>query len=565
MVINKICKVRDTSLGPAELAFMGMMTSVVLAEVLFAFKCSLNSVPFWFGMTASLLLAWLKSKKCLLGLLTIYCVGLLLSVAGASYSATDALTAYFPMQRIIADGWNPIWDMNQESICAFAGTKSVGSLYIEHCPHLTALVAAMVDKTFGLFSADPFCGIIMMSVVCSLAYRFAMAYWHSMLSGVLLAIGTAVTTKTTNFFAGHVDYTVYSMMLVSLLSLGLWVRVNKKVYLMIFMAAIAGTMASKATGVSFALVCCMVLIACSWKKEHFWKMFFMGLLIVLLLCVSPYVVSIVHHGTPFPSVNLTSDFTGNDDALRMGWLLRCVYAWVSPKLAIGIGKLLYGGSFTPVFNLPVHGYGSGYRFLLLVSLVALIMSRKNFVTVVCMLIFITGNLLPTKYIGFNRYCPQLWCLPLMAILNFLYSQDSSGRISKLALRGGMALTTLIVCAMFGFITLRAIAYFERAVAWHNARVNEIKAMGKISKVWRIEDQRRPIKCTIIKLCKWNGIDVTDGSTAPLASVDVECAIVSASPIDMERIRRFETAFAILNSPGAILRFGWLNAFRNPCL
>ena len=555
--------------GPAELAFLGMIASVALAEVLFILKFSLSPLPFWFGVLISMSLAGLKSKKCLFWLLVIYAFGLFLSFAGESYFTTDAMKAYFPMQRILAEGWNPVWEMSQDKICAYAGTKIVGSYYIEYCPHLTALVAAMVDRTFGLFSADPFCGIVMMSVVGSLAYRLAIAVWHSRWVAVALALSIAVTTKITNFLSGHVDYTIYAMMMVALLSGGLWVCSRRKTDLLIFMAAAGGAMASKATGVPFAIVCCAAMIAYSWKDRGFWRVFLPGLLIVALLCVSPYIVNVVHHGSPFPTVDLTDDFVGNADAMRMGWLLKCIYAWVSPQVAIGVGKIFYGSDFMPVFSRSITSFEPIYRWffvirwLLFVSLLAVIMGKKNVVVVICLLIFATCNLMPTRYIGFVRYCPQLWCLPILAILNFLFTYEVKSYVVQVVIRAGKVVTISAIFTLSCFILLRTAAYYERCIAWHSARVHELEKMVAKSKQWRIEESRDLEIGTAVKLCTWNGIDIVADPDAPSAAVFAKYAIVSALPIDPAVIERFGSKFGILNSPGAMMRFDWLAAFKNP--
>ena len=547
-----------------ELAFIGMMVSACVANLLFMTGGGLSGLPFLIGISVASVLAVTRSFKMLVGLFSIYVLGILLASAVMSYTATDAMRAYFPLQRIFTEGWNPIYGLNQPTICSFAQTSACGTWFIQYVPNLSPLIAAIVDKAFGLFCGDAFCGVVMIAVLISSAFRFGNQIWNSRYSGITLALGVAITPKTTSFLSGHVDYTVYAMMVLAVLSTGLWLTLKQRRDLILAIVACVGAMASKANGLPFAVLFLTFIVLRSFKDVAVWKVMGFAIVLICLLCSSPYFVNIATTGSALPSRDLTADFSGNPAAMQMGRFLRMIFAWVSPALAKAIGALIYHSGFNPVFTLNVGGYGTFYRVLLLISVLGLVFSRKNSVWVVCFLLFVSGNLLPTRYIGFSRYCPQLWVLPILAISNFLFL-PSCGlckvtcvlKATRIVLGGGLML--LVV-----FLFVRSIAYFESGLAWHSARMHEIEKMKAISKEWRLLGNHI-VTSSAIKLLEYYGLRVVDDSNAPIASFNTKHLVVSAEPIDDGAITAFANRFGICDSPMALVRFDWLDAFRRPHL
>ncbi len=556
-----ICPIR---FNVPELAFIGMMVSACVANLIFLAGGALSEVPFLIGVAFVAVLAVARSFKALLGLMSIYVIGVLLAFVVTSYTATDAMRAYFPLQRILVEGWNPIYGLDQESICNFTQTTACGTWFIQYVPNLSSLIAAIVDKAFGLFCGDAFCGVVMMVILMSSAFRFGNAIWRSRFAGVVLALGVAITPKTTSFLAGHVDYTVYSMMVLATLSIGLWVESHQPRDLILAVLACIGAMASKATGVPFTILFLLFIIVRYFKSVAIWKVLLGAGVLICLLCYSPYFVNIFTTGSAMPSRDLTVDFTGNSDAIQMGWFLRLVFAWVSPTLAKVLGSFFYHSGFNPVFELNVNGYGAPYRLLLLISVMGLIFSRRNSIWIVCVLLFVSGNLLPTRYIGFSRYCPQLYVLPMLAILNFVFAPShrlcEAKRvflIIKIVTGGGIIL-------LVTFLFVRSVAYFESGLAWHSARMHEIKKMKAISREWSLPGDHI-VTCTAIKLLEYHGMKVVDDSNAPIAAFDTQYLMVSSRPIDEGTITDFATQYGICDSPKALFRFKWLDALRKPHL
>ena len=552
----------------AELALIGVMLSVALANLLLVCGFRLSPAPLWCGIIAACIAARMKSYGTLAGIVAIYAAACLSAVCVESYSATDSMRAYFPMQRILAEGWNPFYGLDTETICAYAGTPAVAAQHIQFCPSMTAEVAAMVDNTFGILSGDCFLGVILACGLFSAAYRFGMLFWHSRLGAVLLASAAALSPKVSSFMSGHVDYTVYAFMMITAFSSAAWIDKKRKQDLMLSLLGCFGALAGKATGVPFAAVFFMAIAAFSRRKTGLYKLLLAGLAGSLVFGSTPYLVNCLASGSPFPPNDITSDFTGNADALRMGYWMRLAYAWVSPGLACSIGKVLYHADFAPVFALNSDGYGTAYRFLLLISTVSLCLTKKNAVALMCVLLFLTGNLLPVKYIGYARYCPQLYIIPFVAITNGIVAarQSTLKGMTGSAVRKAAECVWVLACAAVAciilFMSARSIAYACRCHAWNSAREIELAKMRRISSEWRLKDDIT--KCAMIKFMQWNGMRVVDDPSAPEAAFNVQYNIVSASPLEDSRIKAFFDRFPICASPKALMLFDWKGALDSPC-
>ncbi len=549
-----------------ELAFLGMVLGVACAMGLFTVGVSLNAFPFWFGVTISSALAWRRSWKTLATLWGIYLVGACLSFRIVSCSSTDAMRCYFSLQRLLADGWNPVYQLTESGICGFAKTTDFCYHHALFVPFFNSLAAAMASKALGFFNGDCFVGVVMILGLWVCAFRFGCRIFDSPRAGLLLAFGVAITPKITNVIAGHVDYTIYASMMMTVFFAGLWTKYKESRDLFLTCVSGATAIAAKATGLPFVLLILAWLILQNYRDVRFWSFLALGLALTFCLIVSPFIVNTIQRGSPFPTENLTADFTGNDDALRMGYMLRMIYAWVSPAVAKLLGSYIYHSDFNPVFDVigGVAGYGMFFRIVLLLSVLCLLLSRKNIVLIVCVCLFVSANVLPLKYIGFKRYCPQLWAFPFLSALNFIYAPAVFSAKRKLfcVFRATFACLVMGLTCLF---ILRAIAYFEMSIAWQNAREQEFRQMREISNKWRMphDNNHNQVKYAAICLLSHYGIEVVEDSQAPLAAFNSRYLLVSAAPIDEQHLRAFSKRFFICDSPKSFLRFDWVGAWMSP--
>ena len=402
-----------------------------------------------------------------------------------SYTGTDAQTCYFPMQYLLRHGWNPVFDSTVEKFTELAGDAQLLVYHTLFLQKFSSLCGAITASALGLFSGDGFLGYVLIVCLFSTAMMFAKRYWSgNVLLGVLFASGLTFSTKITSFLAGQFDYVIYASFCISALMLLLYARDRRLSDLVGFAVSTCICMSSKPTGVSFCAVLVLMTMPLLYRRRAYWRTLFGIGVVVVLVGASPLLTAWIQYGSPFyPSmtfnpnvevVDITSDFTGNADALSMGYLSRVCYAWVSPKLTVVLVRLLEGNpNFSPVFGVcgGVAGVGLWFNCLLALSVVLLAASRKNTVTWLCVIIFLSANFAPLKYIGYSRYFPQIWAIFPLSVMNFICTAkngETRQRMKTIHLIVSVGLV-LILSALSGLSLLRTLAYEGRMLAQENVR------------------------------------------------------------------------------------------------
>jgi len=220
---------------------------------------------------------------------------------------------------------------------------------------------------------------------------------------------------------------------------------------------------------------------------------------------SPLLTAWIQYGSPFyPSmtfnpdvsvVDITCDFNlmTNADARSMGYLSRVCYAWISPKLTVAAIRFLTGNpGFNPVFSVGggvsagggVAGLGLWFNALLLISVVLLTLSRKNIVTWLCAVIFVSSNFAPLKFIGYERYFPQIWAIIPLAVMNFVGTIDGTANGSRMkALRKIVAVALLAILAgLSGIVLSRCVRSFGGTMIVEGVRQRLISSLPQVVKV-----------------------------------------------------------------------------------
>ncbi len=498
----------------------------------------------------------------------------LLGVATAwtfSYTGTDAIDYHFPMQRLLTDGWNPVFDSSVERFREVAGTGCAlwHTLFL---PKVCALNGALLASLTGLFAADAFLGFTLMWVLGGTAFRFALAQWPcGRFAGAVFAGALVFSTKLTSFLAGQVDYTAYAAFLSALLAFATWRRGHLPGDLFLAGASLSLSMLAKTTGLMCGGLACLMALALEGRRSELrWGMVALTGF-VLLVGASPLLTAWVRYGSPvYPSmtfspsvspVDITSDFTGNADALSMGYVSRIVSAWFSPTLAAKGCAWIQGKSdFAPIFTVVggVGGLGGFFRLLMWGAVIALACSRRTVVTGLCLFLFLTANLAPLKYIGYARYFPKKWANPFLAAFNLAYAPNgflARGWVPK-ALR--VAVVTGIALLMVP-IALRTGAYQGRMWRFEHERQVRYAAMRQQSPVWRLKDGKGD-SYTLRRRMEAAGIRLTDAPDAPTFSLDAQFQM-PLCPVG-EGMDVLEARFPICDTPKALLRFPWKEAFRS---
>ena len=563
---------RGSALGRVEVLLLGAFAiSLFGCGAGFFFGRVCGALPLAAGFAFALAGAWAVSWRRVLAVVATVLALLGLTAWTFSYTGTDALTYHYPMQRLLADGWNPVFASSMERFRAVAG-DGLSPWHTLFLPKLSALSGALMVAATGLFAADAFLGylLVLMAWVC--AYRFARLFWGcaGMAAG-LFATSIACSTKITSFLAGQVDYSTYAAMMAAIFAYLAWRRTCLPGDLAAAWLCIGVTMLAKSTGMVCGAVLCAVALALDWRRaEMRWGLVVLAVF-VAVVGASPLLTAWVRYGSPFyPSMtfdpataphDITSDFTGNADALSMGYVARVAYAWVSPTLAATVCGWLSGNpAFEPVFTVAggVAGMGTAFRLMLLGAIVALALARFNGVTLLCVLLFVSANLAPLKYIGYERYFPQIWAIPLLAAFNLFYAPrvclSRLGRLFTIARAVGLVGVGLFTA----LVVARTLAYQGRMFVFEHARQQRFAAMRQASPTWRLVGAEPSF--TRRKRAQAAGITLSDSPTAPTFSMNAQflMPVTATHPDDCAALDR---RFPICDTPSQLLAFPWGEALR----
>ena len=559
--------------------FLGLATMLLpalMASVGFFFGKTVSPIYFYAAVAILTSVAFLVGWRRGLAYLALLAVCTVLTMYTFSYVGTDAQCYHFPMQYLLHHGWNPVFDSTVEEFKALTGGAQINLYHALFLPKFGSLCGAIVASAFKLFVADGFLGYVLVTCLFSMSLKFAKRYWSSSLCFCILFAGALTfSTKVTAFLAGHVDYSTYSTFCISAMTLVLHVRDRRLRDLAVFVVSTCICMSSKTTGI----LCCGVLIVMMtpllWRRIGYWRALMLVCLCVALVGASPLLTAWVNYGSPFyPSmtfdpnvqiVDITNDFTGNADALSMGYLSRICYAWVSPKLTVAVIRLLHGNpDFSPCFDVAggVEGLGTWFRILLLASAVLLLVARKNLITWLCVIVFVSSNFAPLKYIGFFRYFLQIWMIFPLAALNFVYTTNG-----KVAMRGMKFLRDAIVVllsialgGLAGLTSLRTLAYQGRMVVQERFRQNLISSFsGKKEVIVAKEDYR----FTTLQRFRQAGLRLVKADGAEVDTVMQKDSALPCYDSRPEVYADLNKRFPVCGGVGTLLfKFHWLDVFDN---
>ena len=260
----------------------------------------------------------------------------------------DEVTYHYPGVRMLADGWNPLWDSTPE-----AALKAVGlcrdDLWIDHVVFMPKIVWTF-DAVAWFFTRDvlnplsPILWFLFPAVVGRIwrslpgvhfAWRLlAVPVLYCIVPNAAYAVDSVVALSAIGLFLSFEEIlSGRGFDLTSLIAYSFWMLGAKTPGLL--------------HGGFFWIV---FLVAVMWKRRGDFKRLLCAIVpIVLLLALansSPYLTSIRNYGHPFypkysfdekrfPIRDLTFDFLTrrNEDAAKMGYFGLYVNAFISPQLA----------------------------------------------------------------------------------------------------------------------------------------------------------------------------------------------------------------------------------------
>lgn len=436
---------------------------VLFSVVSFFFGGTVHGWMLWTALGFSVVWAGMHSVSNMLKFVAVTSMAFAVAALVLAYSSWDSAVCHWSMMRAICEGWNPILGATEERLSAVVGGETCSLPHMLCAPKFPVMVAAVVVRATGLFSGIGFLFAMLFALCFLTGYRFLRQEAEasriiSAMSAYLLTLPLELMRQT---LQGYVDYSRYAAVLVGLFSYFLWRRGNRLADLLLFLWGFVIAACSKSGALLLLIVALAVTTCLHWKSGAFRRALLVALALFLLFGFSPYVTEWIHNGSPFypahsfidgqPTVDLCNDLisprTRNPAALQMGWIARVVYAWVSQDLAIAGCRWWYSDpAFSPVFKTPtVNGLADGFAHWLWFCGIAFFFIRNWSVRIVCIVILLTILLLPTRYVGFYRYTPEISALPVLCLASLSrfpisrWNIDKAGRIVLLVVLGYMCL------------------------------------------------------------------------------------------------------------------------------
>ena len=460
---------------------------VVLLSVGFVFGIDCSSVYFWGMLIACSCLSFAQSRKTGIVFTIICALGFLLAAFTYTYIGTDAQTCHAPLQRLVVEGWNPVWqgsvaDVERQLAQRFGDNHGFYALHMIFAPKFTAYAGATAAAGTGLWLADSFLGWMLAFVLLFVSYRFScMVFNTSALAGMFFSVAIASSSTIIWMMSGFVDFTIYAAMIIVAFECVCWCHEGNAVDLATFGLAFVVCLSSKATGIAFGLLAIIfAMILSHGGNKKFWIVVSSATVLALVINVSP-ILAMIEGASSMDA--LTSDFGGNADAESMGYFARICYAWFSKKAAIAGCAWLNGNpDFNPAFAANCGGRSAVWSAIFLISIVALVLSRFNAVTLNCLLLFISANAVPLKYIGYSRYCPQIGIFPILGLFNLIYNPRPMFKIVAQFRFVVFLVMAVYVVPSFADIPI----WFGCQMALEKVRQCQMQEMARKERTWKSE-------------------------------------------------------------------------------
>ena len=561
------------------------MLGIVIQCGLFLFGKPCSPYPMWISFLLFSLLSLMIHWKCLIQFWAFIFLGLFFTAYTFSYCGVDAELCHIPMQLLLKGGWNPIFDSTIPKISTLVDPST---LYVYHTlfmPKCIALCGALVAQSTGLWIANSFLGYLLFFILFRTAFVFAERnYKCNKTCSLLFATSISFCTQSWTLLDGLLDFHGYAALLIALFSLFLYLKQhNKQDFIMAIMStAICCT--TKLNGIANCILLWFVFGVFSWRNKETYRGVLIVLLLVFLIGMSPIITSWIQYGSPlYPAVtfdprattiDLTDDFFANADGERMGYLARFVYAWISPELMKKAAALYYHkADFNPVFNLQVTrgvgGFGKSLNILFFFSLVCIFAARKNMVSLIYFYIIATLFLCPVKYIGYERYFPQVWIALPLGFYQFCFfppawieKKEKVNRYLRLGLLVVLFLFSLSIIAYF-------FAYQARDMIVEGKKQSFLASLQRDGVTFEIPRGSNKSYCLSQRLVCANvpylfseeSIDMHNFKFGRHRNLSVED---SSYPQFTQYYLDYWNTLAeydFTNNPSSLLRFKWLDVFK----
>lgn len=431
-----------------------LVMQALLASFGFILGIACSAWHFWISVFVAMCVIGFRRKLDLLVFIAMILSCCIMTMFTFTYNSADAQSCHVPIQRAIMGGWNPFWNCSVEGMLTALGLDSSASMRLTHAlyaPKFVHYVGAVFAKGCGLWIGDAFAGWTLAVTLFIYSCSFARRYFTT---GRVLTIVFQMSLLATSLFMlmfdGFVDFVLYAGMALFVLSFLMWEKCHNKVDVGVCVLSAVICMATKAAGLSFVFVFWLYFLFADrlYKSRWFWILTVVGALLVCVIGSSPFFTVWMSGDSSMGA--LTSDFIGNADAAKMGYLARISYAWFSTKITSLFCCWWYGQrSFNPSWEVSCCGKSALWTMLFLFSVVVLAWSKRWDLLAVCVLLFVTANAVPLKYIGYSRYCPQMGLIPILSL--YALSDRKIGKWVVLLLIPYVLPTLLAVVVRYSYL------------------------------------------------------------------------------------------------------------------
>lgn len=478
------------------LLLLSLVLPVLLTVFGFFLGMRVHGELLWGGVGLSLLLSAIRSGRHLAVGAGVYAVAVVVAVYDFAYTGWDSAVCHWAQAYAIAGGWNPVLNATEGGIAAVTGGANCSLIHVLCAPKFPHIASAIVCKGMNLFVGIGFVNVVLFVTLFAVMWRFLRRCCGctSVIAAMAAFLGSMPLELMRQTVQGYVDYCRYTTLLVAVFSYFLWRNERRLRDIVLFFAGLVLAACSKSGALIWLIVGCAVTTCLHARSIAFRRVLLCAGLAFLVLGFAPYVTEWIHNGSPFyPAhsfdasrkvIDLTADLispaTRNADALKMGWLARVIYAWISPDLAIHACRIWYGDpGFNPIFKTPfVNGLSTGFAYWLWFCAFACVFIRNRSILMVVVVVVAITLGLPTKFIGFYRYTPEIAVLPPLCLAGLSLSV------------GRCRLVGVLVHMAFFYLCLYALLFTASWIclelSMERLRQERFSALMSESVKWRLD-------------------------------------------------------------------------------
>lgn len=424
--------------------------TLVLSGVGFAYGWTISHYHMPISLIASIFVAcyYAHDGACRTAgwLFSIFLGVVLVSSLPVMYSVSDGNVYHRAGVALLSNGWNPLFLTEPQELTAI--WKGYRAWHVAYLPKGAWIFGAAMYKFFGYIDiADSFnVFAILLAVMCGYRWtgQFGLGRLCRICVSSLCVFGCPYVLP--DVFGGVNDSAFFCYLFVAAISTDEYYRTGKKFALLLAEIASVMLCGIKFTGIVFVVILNGIYFGAilleklrnrKGKSSAPGEFLLSGIFAAILVAfahANPYFTNSINHYSPLypvhsfvashiPEDKLTYDFDQmNEDAREMGWFGRFANAYVSSSATKGYYRSkLHRNEFSPrvyVFD-GVEGLGGVFRMTFSLALLGVLFLRNKSHALLIAVLLLSVFAQPTKFVGYSRYVPQIWLIPIIVWLSIL--------------------------------------------------------------------------------------------------------------------------------------------------